>query len=436
MLKIVGVKMGEWLTGVVINVVGSISINFGTNLLKLGHNQRERQALLEADELGGKTVSKKSVTQFQAWRIGVVIFTLGNCLNFISFSYAAQSLLAALGSVQFVSNVFFAYLMLNEVVTSRIVLATLFIVVGNGFLVAFGNHESRSYTHEKLLASYTETAYLVYCAILLILVAGHHIVYRRGRQLAAIRGEDPVGAWRMLLPYTYAVVSGAVGSHSVLFAKSMSILLRLTMEGDSQLDGWFTYLVFVLFVGTASFWMARLNDGLAMFDAILIVPMLQIVWTFFSIFTGFIYFEEYRVFDKFRAAMFGVGIMALFVGMSLLAPQGSKGSGTKMEDANDTESAPLIIDASTDLREPKRSLAQHVYTDAASVMGRAKSACRMTVGLGQDRIHASSVFAMPMIGSARTQWRTPTLNSEWLIKLTDPRDSENVNRVNIRLDSL
>ena len=33
-----------------------------------------------------------------------------------------------------------------------------------------------------------------------------------------------------------------------------SILLRLTMEGDSQLDGWFTYLVFVLFAGTASFW--------------------------------------------------------------------------------------------------------------------------------------------------------------------------------------
>jgi hypothetical protein len=31
--------MGEWITGAAINVVGSISINFGTNLLKLGHNQ-------------------------------------------------------------------------------------------------------------------------------------------------------------------------------------------------------------------------------------------------------------------------------------------------------------------------------------------------------------------------------------------------------------
>lgn len=41
--------------------------------------------------------------------------------------------------------------------------------------------------------------------------------------------------------------------------------------------------------------MARLNEGLSLFDAILIVPMFQIVWTFFSIFTGFIYFQEYQV---------------------------------------------------------------------------------------------------------------------------------------------
>lgn len=41
--------------------------------------------------------------------------------------------------------------------------------------------------------------------------------------------------------------------------------------------------------------MTRLNDGLALFDAILIVPMFQIVWTFFSIFTGFVYFSEYQV---------------------------------------------------------------------------------------------------------------------------------------------
>lgn len=65
-----------------------------------------------------------------------------------------------------------------------------------------------------------------------------------------------------------------------------------------------------------------------------------------------------------------------------------------------------------------------------------QSAARMTLGLGQDRILSSSVFSMPMIASARTPWRTPTLNSEWLIKLTDPRDIENPKGVSIRLDTL
>lgn len=31
--------MGEWVIGALINIVGSIAINFGTNLLKLGHDQ-------------------------------------------------------------------------------------------------------------------------------------------------------------------------------------------------------------------------------------------------------------------------------------------------------------------------------------------------------------------------------------------------------------
>lgn len=41
--------------------------------------------------------------------------------------------------------------------------------------------------------------------------------------------------------------------------------------------------------------MARLNEGLSLFDAILIVPMFQIAWTFFSICTGIVYFQEYQV---------------------------------------------------------------------------------------------------------------------------------------------
>lgn len=99
--------------------------------------------------------------------------------NFSVFFFS-QSLLAALGSIQFVSNIAFAYFVLNKTVTVkyvwsltyleravfqnnwafsffipfhdslnlinllfyRVLIATSFIVLGNIFLVAFGNHQS------------------------------------------------------------------------------------------------------------------------------------------------------------------------------------------------------------------------------------------------------------------------------------------------------
>ncbi|XP_009795431.1 putative magnesium transporter NIPA8 [Nicotiana tabacum] len=295
--------MGEWVIAAIINLLGSIIINFGTNLLKLGHDERKKHS---------KVPIKKPIIYFQTWRAGILFFAIGNCLNFISFGYAAQSLLAALGSIQFVSNIVFAYFLSNKTVTIKLVLATAFIVVGNIFLVAFGNHQSPVYMPEQLAENYTNTTFLLYCFTLVVLVVVlHHSVYKRGEG-------------QMLVPFSYALVSGAIGSCSVLFAKSLSNMLRLSMSstgGYAILNSRFTYSMLLMFLSTGGFWMARLNQGLSRFDAILIVPMFQIAWTFFSICTGFVYFEEYKVFDTLRTTMFILGMISVFVGCYLLAPE-------------------------------------------------------------------------------------------------------------------
>ncbi|XP_058102716.1 probable magnesium transporter NIPA8 isoform X2 [Magnolia sinica] len=54
-------------------------------------------------------------------------------------TFHSQSLLVALGSIQFVSNTYFV---LNKTVMSKVLVATTFVVLGNIFLVAFGNHQS------------------------------------------------------------------------------------------------------------------------------------------------------------------------------------------------------------------------------------------------------------------------------------------------------
>lgn len=53
-------------------------------------------------------------SRFRSWQLGVLLFGVGNVANFVSFGFAAQSLLAALGSIQFVSNVVFGWLVLHE----------------------------------------------------------------------------------------------------------------------------------------------------------------------------------------------------------------------------------------------------------------------------------------------------------------------------------
>ncbi|AQK56464.1 putative magnesium transporter NIPA8 [Zea mays] len=158
--------------------------------------------------------------------------------------------------------------------------------------------------------------------------------------------------------------------------------------------------------------MARLNEGLSLFDAILIVPMFQITWTFFSICIGFVYFQEYQVFDTLRIIMFVLGMTFVFVGISLLAPDDSKGD-TKDGSSTAEDS---IIDIDIHCRNGKMlmeetdtddsiSFVTSVKVNAKRVLSKAKSACSMSLGLGESTISASSVLAMPMVSSRTTGFR-------------------------------
>jgi hypothetical protein len=184
-----------WLVGVAVNLVGSVSINLGTNLMKLGHNRRAALVLAEArakQKAGNFASSPAAATASaeasvppastqHAWRAGVLLFALGNAANFASFAFAAQSLLAAIGSVQFVSNAVFARVVLGEKVGRAAVAATAVIVAGCSLLVACGSHVSRSYTVPQLVACYTDPAYVAYVVVGAVVGVACFLGYRRGR---------------------------------------------------------------------------------------------------------------------------------------------------------------------------------------------------------------------------------------------------------------
>ncbi|KAL0017710.1 hypothetical protein WJX77_007374, partial [Trebouxia sp. C0004] len=84
--------------------VGSVGINLGTNLMKLGYMQRES---LDLD-------NDVAIWRFWQWQTGMLMFVVGNIANFVARAFASQSLLTGLGSVQFISNLVFVVLVLRE----------------------------------------------------------------------------------------------------------------------------------------------------------------------------------------------------------------------------------------------------------------------------------------------------------------------------------
>jgi len=310
-------------------LVGSVAINLGTNIIKLAHNKRSQLPVPDEE--------KPPITKFREWIVGMVIFSVGNVLNFVSFGFAAQSLLAALGCIQFVSNVFIAYFLLKEKITRIVLIATTCIVGGCILLVLFGNQSSESFTVQELIALYSKPAYVVYLTMLGVFVFGSYIVYLHGKAVVRKYGANAPPFWAGVLPIAYSIFSALLGTQSVLFSKSMSVILRKTFSGDNQLRFWYTWVVLPLFIFTAVFWVTRLNKGLRMFPAMLIVPMMQICWTLFSIVSGMLYFQEYSSFTTISWIMFPLGVSIVFVGVFLLTKSGRRGAKSDPELAGGEE---------------------------------------------------------------------------------------------------
>ena len=124
-----------------------------------------------------------------------------------------------------------------------------------------------------------------------------------------------------LLPFSYAAISAIIGTQSVLLAKSSSELVRTTLGGNNQFDSPFTYFILTAWITSMVFWLYRMNAALRKFDGVFIIPVLQVVWTLFSIVGGGVYFREFSKFDTKDTALFTLGVCVVIFGVYLLAPQ-------------------------------------------------------------------------------------------------------------------
>eukprot|EP01006_Ploeotia_vitrea_P038323 TRINITY_DN66226_c8_g2_i2.p1 TRINITY_DN66226_c8_g2~~TRINITY_DN66226_c8_g2_i2.p1 ORF type:complete len:593 (-),score=259.41 TRINITY_DN66226_c8_g2_i2:106-1884(-) len=350
--------MYHWVFGVALATLASVTSNLGLNLQKLAHLRIAGKEPKNGESSSGGSSESRSIDidldyrsvepacddddddgddcdeqqqptqpyyQHNVWRLGLALVVLGSLADFAALGFAAQSIVAPLGSLTLVSNIFFAQMMLGESVSRRDVLATLSIVAGSSVAVAFASHQDEIYSIRQLFSFYLRPEFVVYsvCVGALIVFMYSSIMHMNTTLLVHGADSHEYGKLKKYHRFAYAALSGTMGAQSVLFAKCTAELLLNTLSGNGMLFvHWQSYLVIGGLGGTIVCQIRWLNEALQHFDALYVVPVFQSFWIICSVVSGLIFFGEYRTMGATSAVMFPLGVLTTVTGVWVLSKRG------------------------------------------------------------------------------------------------------------------
>jgi drug/metabolite transporter (DMT)-like permease len=351
----------NWTLGIILGIIGSVAINTGNNLQSLGLKYLQQEGSSSSKRkthplssplpakppqrrqsipwLSPTTIKaapfddneddsqsfvfvnvKKSPTSSKMWLFGTFVFVTGSLLNFASYAFAAQSMLASLESIQFVTNLIFGRILLGARITETMLAGTMLTVVGTIMAVQFSSKETLELSTSEIKHLYRSTAYLVYLILMIVVLVGLHFFYRRLTTMQ--KTGNPIKNSDTIMPCIYSVWSALFGTQSVVQAKILAELLAAHTSGEENIfSEWFTYMTVFVWISTVVVWLQRLNNALETFDPLFIIPLLQVSFILFAIVSGGIFFQEFSSFNASQWFGFCFGIIVMFSGLVLLTPK-------------------------------------------------------------------------------------------------------------------
>ena len=156
--------------------------------------------------------------------------------------------------------------------------------------------------------------------------------------------------------FGYSFLSGLLGGQSIIFAKTVIELVKVTFFGKDQgiiymcfasID-FYIYLLSMIAVLVAQ--TNVLNFGLKYFEAIKIVPVFITFYQIFGVIGGGLYYEEFNEFELKHWILFPVGCFISFCGIYILSMK----PGALCDSDNDVDKENLNSDDDTN-REDRLS---------------------------------------------------------------------------------
>ncbi|KAK9767360.1 hypothetical protein K7432_002899 [Basidiobolus ranarum] len=345
--------------GLIVTVVTCFTQSIGLNLQKKSHIINESYP----------KESRQTEWSRPMWLTGFAIFLASNIFgSLFSIGFLPIIILAPLGAITLITNAICAKLILGDSFPFQSILATGLIVVGAVAIALFGTVLEPSHTLDDLILLYQRQPFIIYIIIVIILLG---LVIGATRFLEAVLTRiqtdhestcSAVSAialikMKLLLGSMYAIISGILSSHTLLFAKSgVELLLITILEGRNQFDRALSWVITFAILCSALLQLYYLNKSLQLCDTLLLVPISFCAYNVSSLCNGLVYYNQWSRLEWWQLVLVVIGVIILSFGVFALSqtnnpttPQRTrsrsdinKGKNTSRPSPS-TERTPLII---------------------------------------------------------------------------------------------
>jgi len=319
-----------WYVGVLLALFGTMVAAVGNHLVTLAHkmsldedSQRNtprkpptavwmRAILPSNTHSRHKVMAYASRPSFMCWFGGNVAITfLGTLLTLMSLALASQSLLAPLSGLTIVWNALLATTRwFGGVTLSRTdIFATLLTLSGCVLIVGGGPRVTKHYQLDELVDMFAERPFQVYSVIAIFAIGYLHALSKQkhnpNRSLAS------------------GMMPGIMGGFNNVLAKA-----AVELVGQLALfESWSSITLLVVWFFVAFFQLSWINHALEQFEPLFIVPVYQATLLLSSTLCGALYYGDFASFSFRQYVTFGAGVLAIIVGVGLLASSSSTPKG-------------------------------------------------------------------------------------------------------------
>ncbi|OCF39666.1 hypothetical protein I317_06521 [Kwoniella heveanensis CBS 569] len=295
----------------------------GCDNARNGDRKGKRQS--NANDGGGEGEGEGEVHEgmylkSKLWWAGMVLISIGEGGNFLSYGFAPASVVAPLGTVALIANCIFAPLILRERFHKRELIGMALAILGAVTVVWSSNGSNPRLDPSQLIAAIRRLPFVIYTILNVLLLI----------PLIFLSNSH----WGHTYLFVDLGITCLFGGFTVLSTKALSSLLSSDFFGAWQEP--ITWFLVLVVAGTSVGQIRWLNRALMRFQSKEVIPTQFVLFSLSAIIGSAVLFQEFRDVPFSRFVNFAFGICTTFLGVHLLTSTSSE-SGSE-DDSGDLAS--------------------------------------------------------------------------------------------------